>query len=148
MSKTTRSMRTPITESARELAIEKLQNEMNELAKKIQKLVDEKKHDNDVTETGPPMADSEDENGDCNATANVVCAFEVDQTQYEVEKIIKHRIGLCGQKEYFVKWVGYGAKFNEWVEGVELELCAAELIGEYESSPAKKGGHSTRKISK
>jgi transposase InsO family protein len=37
--------------------------------------------------------------------------------KWEVEKVIKTR-GRGKQKEYFVKWSGYGSKFNQWVRNL------------------------------
>ena len=36
---------------------------------------------------------------------------------YKIEEIIKTR-KRAGKTEYFVKWVGYPAKFNSWVDNI------------------------------
>lgn len=143
MSKIALNEEEPLSESARGLKIAKLQEDINKLAKKIQELADKK--DGGSAGPGPPMDGEEVEYEEDN-TDEVTCAFDVDETQYEVEEILNDRVGLCGQKEYRIKWVGYGAGYNEWIEEVELERCAAELIAEYKSRQVKKGGRSTRKI--
>ena len=37
---------------------------------------------------------------------------------YRVEKVIRQRT-IRGQKEYFVKWLGYPSSFNSWVTKLE-----------------------------
>ena len=39
---------------------------------------------------------------------------------YEVEKILKKR-GKGKNKEVFVKWLGYPAKFNSWIPASEVK---------------------------
>ena len=39
---------------------------------------------------------------------------------FEIDKILKTR-GKGSSKEYFVKWKGYGDKFNSWVRANQLK---------------------------
>ena len=39
---------------------------------------------------------------------------------YEVEKVLKTR-GKGKNKEVFVKWLGYPAKFNSWIPASEVK---------------------------
>ena len=41
-------------------------------------------------------------------------------TTYEVEKILKSR-GKGKNREVFVKWLGYPAKFNSWIPASEVK---------------------------
>lgn len=42
------------------------------------------------------------------------------KSTYKIEKILKFRINKeTGEKEYFVKWLGYPSKFNSWTNYVE-----------------------------
>jgi hypothetical protein len=34
--------------------------------------------------------------------------------EYEVEIILNKRLNKYGQKEYLIKWLGYGSKYNTW----------------------------------
>ena len=34
---------------------------------------------------------------------------------YRIEKVLKHRTGRNGQKEYLVQWLGYPSSFNSWL---------------------------------
>ena len=40
--------------------------------------------------------------------------------RYCVERVIRQRRKRGGGVEYFVKWIGYGAKHNSWVDKLEL----------------------------
>lgn len=132
----------PLTKSARKLEIAKIQKKMDKISKQIQDLIDKEKKVDD--EPGLPIADEHTEDKENDATDDIKCAYDIDETQYEIEKIMRDRVGLYGQKEYYIKWMGYGNKYNEWVEKVELEISAAEMVAEYESRQTKRTG---RKVS-
>ena len=34
---------------------------------------------------------------------------------YKIEKVLKHRTGRKGQKQYLVQWLGYPSSFNSWL---------------------------------
>jgi len=34
---------------------------------------------------------------------------------YRIEKVLKHRISPQGQREVYVKWLGYNSRFNQWI---------------------------------
>ena len=40
-------------------------------------------------------------------------------TVYKIEKVINHRTHK-GRKQYFVKWEGYSAKHNSWVDEMDI----------------------------
>src|SRR5437773_11754362 len=48
--------------------------------------------------------------------------FELQKIQppdrYRVEEVLRERV-VRGQRQYFVKWMGYGAEFNSWVTDIE-----------------------------
>lgn len=132
----------PLTKAARKLEISKIQKKMDKISKQIQALIDKEKEVDD--EPGLPIADEHAEDKENDATDDTKCAYDIDETQYEVEKIMKDRIGLCGQKEYYIKWMGYGNKYNEWIEKVELEISAAEMVADYESRQIKRTGRKVR----
>lgn len=52
--------------------------------------------------------------------------------EYEIERIIKHKMGHLesGVYAYFVRWKGYGDEENSWVNEADAE-GAKELIDEY-----------------
>ena len=37
---------------------------------------------------------------------------------YAIEKIVGERMGIDGQRQYLVKWLGYGSQFNSWVTDI------------------------------
>ena len=57
------------------------------------------------------------------------------QEEYEVEDIITDRFNKRKRKrQYLVKWIGYPASDNSWVD--EADLHAPELLEEYRLSKA------------
>lgn len=42
----------------------------------------------------------------------------LDEEKFEIEKIIKSRLREDGRREYFVKFLSYPAKFNQWVTDI------------------------------
>ncbi|KAF8329483.1 uncharacterized protein EI90DRAFT_1403915 [Cantharellus anzutake] len=81
-------------------------------------------------ETGSDEEDEEDEG----------------EEEYEIERIIKHKMGhlQSGVYAYFVSWKGYGDEENSWVNETDAE-GAKELIDEYwdaRGGSAKKGRQS------
>ena len=44
-----------------------------------------------------------------------------DDALFKVEKVLKTRTRQ-GQKEYFVKWLGYPKKFNSWIKETDIQL--------------------------
>lgn len=58
---------------------------------------------------------------------------EIDNTSYDVEKILDVRYNKRGKPEYKLKWSGYDDEFNSWVP--EDNIDCPELIKEYHSQP-------------
>ena len=48
--------------------------------------------------------------------------FEATDEEYEVERILDHRVSN-DQKEYYVKWKGYGYESNIWEPTSHLTNC-------------------------
>jgi len=53
----------------------------------------------------------------------------------EVESILRKRINE-GKVQYFIKWKGYGKKYNSWVD--EDTIFAEDLINEFEKKKRQK----------
>ena len=43
------------------------------------------------------------------------------QTSFRVEKVLKRRKTKSGEKEVYVKWLGYSKDFNQWIAEADLE---------------------------
>lgn len=61
---------------------------------------------------------------DSEAITSIFYHWELQLTEkpevYKIEKILRQRLNpRTKRKEYLVKWLGYPAKFNSWVENVE-----------------------------
>ena len=41
-----------------------------------------------------------------------------DQDVFKIEKILRRRKNKNGKMQYFVKWKGYPAKFNSWIDQI------------------------------
>ena len=54
---------------------------------------------------------------------------EVDDAEYEIEKIIGHRSGRRG-RQYLVQWCGYDATHNQWIHE-RILANAQELLKAY-----------------
>ncbi|KAI9498208.1 hypothetical protein BDB00DRAFT_925437 [Zychaea mexicana] len=64
---------------------------------------------------------------------------DLDEDEYEVEKILKHRSVLHGRKrltEYYIKWKGFDDNWNTWEPDYKVD--ADELVNEYWLSKPKK----------
>jgi transposase InsO family protein len=70
--------------------------------------------------TSPPTYSIEDYNGERIKGKFYVQELQkvVDSGLYRIEKVLRTR-KRAGQDEYFVKWEGYPASFNSWVQNVE-----------------------------
>ena len=53
--------------------------------------------------------------------------------QFEVEHIVKSRVGKHGRKEYLVKWKGYSDRENTWEPEGNLKACKG-ILKEYEKA--------------
>lgn len=74
------------------------------------------------------------------ATKKKTAKVEVDTTEYEVEKIVGHKVER-GQVSYWVKWKGYGEDANTWE--IAATVNCPDLIEQYKqkyfSAPATNG---------
>eukprot|EP00735_Rhodelphis_limneticus_P014954 TRINITY_DN9072_c0_g1::TRINITY_DN9072_c0_g1_i1::g.18220::m.18220 TRINITY_DN9072_c0_g1::TRINITY_DN9072_c0_g1_i1::g.18220 ORF type:complete len:168 (-),score=27.71,sp/P05205/HP1_DROME/32.29/8e-08,Chromo/PF00385.19/4.7e-09,Tudor-knot/PF11717.3/0.016,Tudor-knot/PF11717.3/9e+02 TRINITY_DN9072_c0_g1_i1:94-597(-) len=60
-----------------------------------------------------------------------------DDGEYEVERIQADRV-RAGEKEYFIKWKGWGEEYNQWIFATDMN--ARDLVEKYhaEKSADKK----------
>ena len=65
-----------------------------------------------------------------------------DDLVYEVEKIIDERDSKAG-KEYLIKWVGWGPKYNTWEPSENI--IDPDLVSEFEARKAAKAARQPKK---
>ena len=58
-------------------------------------------------------------------------ATDSPDAQWEVEKVVGDKT-VRGRVKYKVRWVGYSAASDEWLDGDELRRDAPEVVGDYE----------------
>ncbi|BGP49790.1 hypothetical protein JCM10450v2_005695, partial [Rhodotorula kratochvilovae] len=56
-------------------------------------------------------------------------ATDDPNAEWEVEKIV-------GDKTYKVRWLGWAARWDDWVDAEELKVNAAGLVDDYETAKA------------
>jgi hypothetical protein len=74
-------------------------------------------------------------------------AFDDDDEEYEIEKILDHQVNARGKRKFLVHWVGWPTSDDQWIE--EEDLHAPDLLAPYLATilppppprfKAKKGG--------
>ncbi|RIB09938.1 hypothetical protein C2G38_228036 [Gigaspora rosea] len=64
-----------------------------------------------------------------NENSNDASDEEESSDFYEVERIVKHRTNKLGKLQFLIKWAGWSAKYNSWVD--ESDMHATESIKRY-----------------
>ncbi|CAG8782897.1 879_t:CDS:2, partial [Racocetra persica] len=64
-----------------------------------------------------------------NETSNDSSDDEESSDFYEVERIERHRTNKLGKLQFLIKWAGWGAKYNSWVDASDVH--ATKLVKEY-----------------
>jgi transposase InsO family protein len=65
----------------------------------------------------------------------VVGATDSPDAQWEVEKVVGDRM-LRGRLKYKVRWLGYSAASDEWLDAEELRKDAPDVVDDYERAKA------------
>ena len=52
------------------------------------------------------------------------------EEEYEVERILDHRVNKRGKKSFLIRWLGYGPEHDSWVPMANLDNCP-DLLDKY-----------------
>jgi hypothetical protein len=63
----------------------------------------------------------------------VVSPTDSPEAQWEVEKIVADKM-LRGRVKYKVRWLGYSAASDEWIDAEELRQDAPDVVADYEKA--------------
>jgi hypothetical protein len=66
----------------------------------------------------------------------VVGATDSPDAQWEVEKVVADRM-VRGRLKYKVRWLGYSAASDEWIDSEELKEDAPDVVRDYEAAKAQ-----------